>query len=1130
MERHADGRPGRHPVRLGGLASGEPARPTMGAGSAVETLSEFPPFEPWQEAGGDVAPSTPASFSVRVAASFTADPLLAGLRFWMKELEIDGDVLLAPYGQVLQSLLDPTSALATRGKGLNVVLLRVRDWLRELPGEKVGDIDFLRGYLEGTARDFERRDADAPQRGAAETLLLLCPSYGALASAENLLLRADRVGGDLRARGRAGSAGRAGPCVPRALSRRRRGRGRSAARPHRPHPVPGRVPPHARPPSSRVTSIGRRPRFARWSSWTATTRCGGAWSARSAPRAWSSTPDTARCTRRSCASPSPACWCACAARTRSPTSGGCSRPGPTWGCARTSVVAATINWQPKSQNMRTLAARLNLGLDSFVFIDDNPVECAEVRAGCPEVLTIEWPQRARARRSACCSTSGSSTRARHQGGRSSARQMYREEFRRQEAARRDADVRRVHHEPAARASTSRRSPRKICARAAQLTLRTNQFNFTTIRRDEAELQALASDGRHDVRTVRVRDRFGDYGLVGLVIAERGRAAWTLDTFLLSCRVLGRGVEHRIAADLGRDGRRRRARGHVRLRVDYTKRNTPARHVPRIGRPGRVAARRRDRPLRARSPPRCWRAVHFEPSAARARSMADEAGAVRGVAAGRYGPDLRGARSRSRAPPSSCPTWRACAPPSKARRAPAAPAPSSRGRRRRRRLRRVCRGAACAGRDRENGGPARGARLRLDARSSRSRSRSRPIPVAAKHAALRAPVGERDRGGDRRALVRPTGFGSEGDHRAPPAPRVRRRTRHAPPTSRSWACTCAAPAPTRPTSSGRSSAAAAPPCVLCPLNRDVFLHALADTRPHWAGLLDDVGALRRGVLRRVAARGGGHGSAAAPLPRSGVGRARGRRLHRPGPRGWHRACSSASCTATTATAPTIATGGDSPYRCWEGFSLANRLSQLLGFHGPSLAVDTACSSSGTALHLACRALRAGECRVAVVGGREPDSRSRPVRVARPARHPVARRQVRAVRGRRGRHRARRGRRRRGARARSTTRSRRGDRIYGVIKGTALSTGNGTVGFTAPNPQAQAEAIRRSLRRRRVDPRTISYVETHGTGTALGDPIEVRGLTLGYSDAVAARRVDARSRTGARSARSSRTSAISKPAPA
>jgi acyl transferase domain-containing protein len=61
--------------------------------------------------------------------------------------------------------------------------------------------------------------------------------------------------------------------------------------------------------------------------------------------------------------------------------------------------------------------------------------------------------------------------------------------------------------------------------------------------------------------------------------------------------------------------------------------------------------------------------------------------------------------------------------------------------------------------------------------------------------------------------------------------------------------------------------------------------------------------------------------------------------------------------------------------------------------------------------------------------------------------------------------------------------RGDRIYGVIKATALSTGNGTVGFTAPNPQAQAEAIRRSLQVARIDPRTVSYVETHGTAPRL-----------------------------------------------
>ncbi|MCZ0971635.1 hypothetical protein O1L55_09600 [Streptomyces albulus] len=69
---------------------------------------------------------------------------------------------------------------------------------------------------------------------------------------------------------------------------------------------------------------------------------------------------------------------------------------------------------------------------------------------------------------------------------------------------------------------------------------------------------------------------------------------------------------------------------------------------------------------------------------------------------------------------------------------------------------------------------------------------------------------------------------------------------------------------------------------------------------------------------------------------------------------------------------------------------------------------------------------------------------------------------------------------------------GDRIHGVIRGSAVNAGGKTVGYTVPSPTAQAEVIKAALRRAGVDPRDVSYVEAHGTGTPLGDPIEIAGL--------------------------------------
>jgi Phosphopantetheine attachment site len=112
------------------------------------------------------------------------------------------------------------------------------------------------------------------------------------------------------------------------------------------------------------------------------------------------------------------------------------------------------------------------------------------------------------------------------------------------------------------------------ARVSQLTWRTNQFNFTTIQRSEAEIRNWLKKGNRDCLVASVSDRFGDYGLVGVLLYEIGADQLTVDTFLLSCRALGRGVEHRMLAELGRLAE---GEGKAFVQVSYlpTEKNSPA---------------------------------------------------------------------------------------------------------------------------------------------------------------------------------------------------------------------------------------------------------------------------------------------------------------------------------------------------------------------------------------------------------------------------------------------------------------------------------------------------------------------------------------------------------------------------
>ena len=203
------------------------------------------------------------------------------------------------------------------------------------------------------------------------------------------------------------------------------------------------------------------------------------------------------------------------------------------------VVARRINWEPKPSNLVALARSLNLGLDLFVFIDDNPVECALMRAELPQVVTLQLPTAGDVTSFLSNLWTFDKTAVTEEDTRRTA--MYRE------------NAARVEFEEAATDIEAFIASLKVVTdialpndgewpRLAQMTQRTNQFNFTTIRRTEPEIRTLPSFGDIVLR-IKVSDRYGDYGIVGLVIVTTQGRSLAVDTFLMSCRVLGRGVEH-----------------------------------------------------------------------------------------------------------------------------------------------------------------------------------------------------------------------------------------------------------------------------------------------------------------------------------------------------------------------------------------------------------------------------------------------------------------------------------------------------------------------------------------------------------------------------------------------------------
>ena len=215
------------------------------------------------------------------------------------------------------------------------------------------------------------------------------------------------------------------------------------------------------------------------------------------------------------------------------------------------VSASKIDWNPKPVSLAALATELSLGLDSFIFLDDNPKEISEVDEQLPQVLGLTLPEDPADFRifleHVWAFDRMKSTRA--DAGRAESYQGVQEFGKAQHEA---GSLEHFHStlelEVEIRAVSEAEIPR-----AAQLTQRTNQFNLTTIRRSEPGLLSLMQTGI-EVFGIHVRDRFGDYGFTGLLVGRCSNGEYKIENFLLSCRVLGRGVEHRVFAWIGKHAR------------------------------------------------------------------------------------------------------------------------------------------------------------------------------------------------------------------------------------------------------------------------------------------------------------------------------------------------------------------------------------------------------------------------------------------------------------------------------------------------------------------------------------------------------------------------------------------------
>ena len=231
-----------------------------------------------------------------------------------------------------------------------------------------------------------------------------------------------------------------------------------------------------------------------------------------------------------------------------------------------------INWNDKVTNLHEISSELNIGLDSFVFFDDDPINREFVKSQLNQVLVVDLPSDS-AKFAHILTEMNVFESLKITEEDKKRKDMYLGQRKRVEFENKIGDFNEFLKQMDIQVLIKKADGFSI-PRISQLTLKTNQFNLTTKRYQEDQISSFSDDKNRIVECAQVSDKFGDNGITGVYIVEKKNDEWIIDTFLLSCRIIGRGVEDIMLSQLIERARKENVK-KIKGKFIPTKKNKPA---------------------------------------------------------------------------------------------------------------------------------------------------------------------------------------------------------------------------------------------------------------------------------------------------------------------------------------------------------------------------------------------------------------------------------------------------------------------------------------------------------------------------------------------------------------------------